>query len=149
MREIIGNIWDFHDAGEWIVITTNGCIKVNGQAVMGRGIAKQAAERFPKLASELGTLLTHYGNKLFVFGEYRLFTLPTKRNWWEISDTILIETNIKELYESIHTVLRPVFNINKVYLVRPGCGNGGLNWKDVKPILERYLDDRFIVVSNK
>lgn len=37
----------------------------------------------------------------------------------------------------------------EVYLVRPGCGNGGLDWGDVKPILEKYLDDRFIVVERE
>ena len=30
---------------------------------------------------------------------------------------------------------------------RVGCGNGALDWKDVRPILRRYLDDRFILVS--
>ncbi len=32
-------------------------------------------------------------------------------------------------------------------LPRVGCGNGSLDWEDVQPILERHLDDRFILVS--
>ena len=37
---------------------------------------------------------------------------------------------------------------NKVLLPRPGCGHGGLNWeRDVKPLLQERLDDRFIVVN--
>lgn len=38
MREINGsNIWDFYNKGFWIAITTNGTVKKNGEAVMGRG----------------------------------------------------------------------------------------------------------------
>ena len=35
-----------------------------------------------------------------------------------------------------------------VVLPRPGCGNGGLRWQDVRPLLGLSLDDRFIVVDN-
>ncbi len=38
-------------------------------------------------------------------------------------------------------------HLDKVYLVRPGCGNGQLKWEDVKPLIAPILDDRFIVVE--
>ena len=46
MKEITGDIWDYHKQGHWIVITTNGTVKSNGEAVMGRGIALQARAKF-------------------------------------------------------------------------------------------------------
>lgn len=38
-----------------------------------------------------------------------------------------------------------------VYLPRPGCKNGGLDYNSqVKPILEKHLtDDRFRIISNE
>jgi hypothetical protein len=35
-----------------------------------------------------------------------------------------------------------------IYLPRPGCGNGRLNWEDVKKILSPILkSDRFHIVT--
>ena len=74
--------------------------------------------------------------------ENKLITLPVKHNWREKADLRLIE-------ESCGSLVHHVDNLHllEVYMVRPGCGNGGLDWKDVKPILEKYLDDRFVMVQ--
>jgi hypothetical protein len=37
--------------------------------------------------------------------------------------------------------------LENVLVPRPGCGNGQLDWEDVKPILLDHFDDRFIVVT--
>ena len=39
MKEVKGDIWNFYNKGYWIVIPTNGTVKRNGEAVMGRGVA--------------------------------------------------------------------------------------------------------------
>ena len=62
MREITGNIWDFYAQGKWIVITTNGNTKSNGEAIMGRGVALEAAQRLPELPQMLGQRLRAGGN---------------------------------------------------------------------------------------
>jgi predicted membrane-bound spermidine synthase len=34
-----------------------------------------------------------------------------------------------------------------IVLPRPGCNSGGRNWEaEIYPILEKYLDERFLVV---
>ena len=145
MKETTGDIWDFHKQGKWIVITTNGTVKNNGEAVMGRGLALQAAKKFPGLALRLGKVIKQTGNYLHHDGSTGLIFFPVKHNWWERADMVLIEESTKELLDLFnnHITDYPF----PIYLVRPGCGNGKLNWKDVKPILEKYLDDRFVVIN--
>lgn len=36
-----------------------------------------------------------------------------------------------------------------IVLTRPGCGAGGLNWQEVRPILKKHLDDRFYIYDNR
>jgi len=147
MKEIIGDIWDFHDKGHWIVITTNGTVKKDGSAVMGRGIALQAANKFPRLAFKLGKMITEEGNCLHHDSSNGLIFFPVKYNWREKASLELIEISTEELVDLFdnHISGYPV----PIYMVRPGCGNGGLNWGDVKPLLEKYLDDRFTIVQRR
>ena len=141
MKQITGDIWDYHKRGHWIVITTNGTIHKNGVAVMGKGIAKQAALKYPKLPYYLGLAIKDVGNIGHIFPDYKIITLPTKHNWWEKSDITLIERGCKAL-SKMHARVK----VN-IYMVRPGCSNGKLKWEDVKPIIEQYLDDRFVIVE--
>ncbi len=152
MREITGDIWTYHAGGDWIVITTNGFVKRDGSAVMGRGVALQAKRRFWNLADWLGFQIRSSGNHCHVytgqhptesgFRTFGLITFPVKRNWRERADVVLIERSCKELVDIADSE-----HLKEVYMVRPGCSNGKLDWEDVKPILEKYLDDRFTVVE--
>jgi len=141
VKEVKGNIWNYYNKGCWIVITTNGTVKNNGEAVMGRGVALQAKNRFPELPKILGDLLKKYGNQVYYITTIHIFTFPVKHNWYEKADLDLIEKSCRELGRSNCPGIEPY------YMVRPGCGNGGLDWKNVKPILEKYLDDRFTIVE--
>lgn len=143
MIEIFGNIWDFHAQGQWIIITTNGTVKSNGECVMGRGVAKQAKEKYPQLPFIIGGTIQQNGNHVRAFPAHKIIIFPVKHNWYEKADINLIEQSAKELKGM--TFLLPS-NIC-FYLVRPGCGNGQLNWIDIKPVLEKYLDDRFVAVE--
>lgn len=142
MKEQVANLWDFYNAGEYIVITTNGTVKMNGDGVMGRGCAYEAKTRFPVIPSTLGKFLKQHGNQPCQVYD-RILTLPVKHNWYEIADLKLIESSLIKLLEIVDGV-----GLDKVYMPRPGCGNGRLDWEtQVKPICEKYLDDRFIILS--
>lgn len=139
MIEKYGNLWDFHKMDKWIVITTNGTIKGNGQAVMGRGIALQCAQMYPEFPKMLGDWLRQGGNHVRAFVGYHIITFPVKHDWWEKADIKLIEQSCMELLD---------ISASPIYMPRPGCGNGQLAWAKVKPILEKHLYfDSYIVVE--
>ncbi len=147
MLEVKGNLWGFTDGIP--AITTNGYIKKNGQAVMGRGCAKEAADRFTGLAQFLGFQLIQYANHVFYlhqFGDRGIITFPVKDTWSEKAKIELIKQSADELIR----MTIPYFEITeKIYLPRPGCGNGGLEWKDVKPEIEKILTDQVVVISKE
>lgn len=146
MIELTGNIWSVVDKDPIgrIVITTNGYVNKSGACVMGRGIAAQAKIRHPDLPFELGNQIREFGNRVFYFEEYCLFSFPTKHVWWENSDLSLIKQSVEDLEAQVSALW---LGKTHIYLPRPGCGNGNLDWDVVKPIVE-VLPDNFVVVNN-
>lgn len=148
MRERVGNVWKMVQSGDVLVITTNGMVRKNGTAVMGRGIAQQAKNRMPWIEAELGRRLEEEGNHAFYLGGWMgviIVSMPVKHRWFEHADLELIirsTTELVELVERLHLSFTAT-----VFLPRPGCGNGGLDWADVKPSIEPLLDGRFVAVT--
>lgn len=140
MQELKGNLWDEQYNNDWRCITTNGIVKNNGNAVMGKGCAKEAAERYPQLPSWLGLRILKFGNKVTVFEKHRLIAFPVKNHWKEKADPELIKKSAEEL-----TLIAEDQPTEKFILPRPGCGSGGLKWNTVQPLLQRLPDNVFII----
>lgn len=135
MKVIKDNIWNYHKKGNYIVITTNGFVKNNGECVMGRGIALQAKNKFPKLAKELGKRIKEEGNNVFIFDQYDIITFPVKHNWFENAELELIEKSCVQLSELFEEGYQLGADLPKIYMPKPGCLNGKLDWKDVEQIV--------------
>ncbi len=148
MKEITGDIWNVAKtiAGSTtLCITTNGVVGVDG-AIMGKGIAMEARERYPDLPKLLGRKLEKHGNHVFHFPDKTLFTFPTKNHWRDDAVPDLIVQSALELRHFVDYT--DSIYLHKIFLPRPGCGNGGLDWeKQVKPLIKDILDDRFIIIS--
>lgn len=170
MKEIHGNIWQVE--ADAICITTNGDLKKNGRAIMGKGLAKQTVEHYPNIDIILGLLIKKYGNLVHMLtGEYGLnnkvpmlccteigevpdadgiitpwhiVSLPTKRSWRDRSNISFIIFNLGQL-----SYLAQKKKWKKIVLPRPGCGLGGLIWHKIKPILTPLMDDRFFIINNE
>lgn len=145
MIEIVGDLWNYHADGAWACVPTNGETNARGHAIMGRGIALQAKERYPLLPDVLGVRLREQGNGVYWFPEWRLITFPTKHRWRERSDIHLIAASVLELATLIKAGTIAGQRFERVMLPRPGCGNGGLHWHDVQPFCSQ-LDDQVYVI---
>lgn len=140
MREATGDIWDF--VGLAIVaITTNGTVTPRGEAVFGNGCARQARERFPDLPTRLGALLATGGNHVHQLG-HGIVSFPVEETPWSLPDQALIARSAREL-----RILADREEWQQIVVPRPGCGGGGLFWREVRPLLLPAFDDRFIVIS--
>jgi len=144
MLEVYGDIWKYKADAK--CITTNGYVRTDGRAVMGRGVALQATKRYPDIALVLGSAIRDNGLHVQILGETDddgwLVSFPVKYHWREKADLELIKDSALELIE-----LTDVQNWNTVVLPKPGCGNGQLHWKDVKSVLKHLLDDRFHIID--
>ena len=148
MKEARGNLWTF--PADAYVITTNGFVKKNGAAVMGRGCAKEALDKFPGIAQVLGKRIQEHGNHISLIWQHPfVISFPVKHNWWEKADIDLIKRSAEELVELVGYADKnsQYYPFQQVVLPRPGCGNGQLNWEDVKPVIEPILDDRYTVIT--
>lgn len=135
---------------EAAVVTTNGVIRKNGDAVLGKGQALEAKKLVPGLEHQLGEYLRRYGNRAFYMGVHRvgdrltsLVTFPTKHHYRDNSDLNLIMRSAIQLKE-----IAAKFQLSKIYLPPVGCGLGKLDYeKQVRPVLNQVLDDdQFVVV---
>jgi hypothetical protein len=140
MRETTGNIWDYLGRAV-IAITTNGSVDRNGDAVFGRGCAMQALAYLPDLKQRLGRLLRESGNHVHDLGD-GIVSFPVESTPWENPDPRLIARSARELRD-----LADLSGWELVVVPRPGCGGGGLDWREVRPLLESELDDRFLVIT--
>lgn len=133
-----GNIWSVFNEVDLFLITTNATLKRNGALVMGRGIARQARDRFPGLDAALGKqILTVCGDQ----GVYSLLVSPrwpkarlgafqVKRHYSQPASLALIRHSVAALCAWCAEYPDALVALNF-----PGIGNGRLCREVVLPIV--------------
>lgn len=130
---------------------------VNTDGFMGKGIALQFKRAFPAnfdaYRNAVGRGDVRPGS-MFVFetgsmlGPRWIFNFPTKRHWRQNSRIEDIESGLEALVQEIRAR-----NVRSIAIPPLGCGNGGLDWSDVRPWIERALvevpDVRVLVYEPK
>jgi O-acetyl-ADP-ribose deacetylase (regulator of RNase III) len=128
---IEGNIFD---SPAQVIVNT-----VNTVGVMGKGLALSFKQRYPDMFERYKAVCEKHqlsiGKLMLVYEpDHWLLLFPTKENWRNPSKLEYIE---KGLMKFVQTYAEK--NITSIAFPRLGCGNGELNWDDVKPLMERYL----------
>jgi len=128
------NLDIFKSKAESIVNTVN-CV-----GVMGKGLAKEFKKRYPEMYKEYRK---KYENNQLKIGKLHIFktldhliiNFPTKMHWKNSSRIEWIEAGLNYFAKNYKK-----WNITSVAFPQLGTSHGKLNWNDVKPLMEKYLN---------
>lgn len=117
---------------------------VNTVGVMGKGIALQFKRKWPENFKayerackagqvQVGKMFVHDNGGLV--HPHFIINFPTKEHWKGKSKFFFIESGLRDLAA---TVVR--LEIKSIAIPPLGCGNGGLDWSEVRPLIEDTFD---------
>lgn len=130
----IGNLFD---SKKLVLVNTINCV-----GVMGKGIAKSFKELYPSMFDEYkekclknqikpGILYPYYEDDIL-----KVLNFPTKEHWRSPSKLDYIVDGLNWFIENYKQL-----NITSIAFPPLGCGNGGLDWDTVGPIMYQKLKD--------
>lgn len=151
MRVIKGDLFDEIGKANLLLVTCNNTVKKNGELVMGRGAARDLAERYPWIPAQAGEevrtslwlpgLGWRYGVKVMKkrLRKTRFGIFQVKYHFAQLADLRLI------LYST--RILRKVaLDYKRIVMNFPGVGYGRLRFEDVLPILVALPENVFLYV---
>ena len=124
---------------------------VNTVGVMGRGLALQFKRAFPAnfTAYEQACRRREVrAGKMFVYDNgqmlrpHWIINFPTKKHWSAPSEISDIAAGLRDLRRVIDDL-----EITSIAMPAIGCGLGGLDWADVKPLIEECLDETDVAAA--
>lgn len=112
---------------------------VNCVGVMGKGIALQFKKQFPRMFNSYRSIC--YNKKLkpgylhyFKEKDKIIINFPTKEHWKDSSKIEYIKDGLISLIKLIKNL-----NLKSIAIPMLGCGNGGLDWKEVNTLIINTL----------
>ena len=117
---------------------------VNCVGVMEKGIALKCKKLYPENYKEYreackwlkpGKLYTHRVSDPSNHVKY-IINFPTKDHWRNPSKLEYISEGLDALKDEINTL-----RLYSITIPALGCGCGGLNWRDVEPLIREKLSD--------
>ncbi len=120
---------------------------VNTVGVMGKGIALMFKEAYPenyhayveaceRREVQVGSVFVTELPRKLTTGTRWILNFPTKKHWRHRSRLEWIEEGLHDLRRVIEEK-----GIRSIAVPSLGCGNGGLQWSEVRQLIERMLGD--------
>ena len=174
MKVVKGNLFDMEV--DCIAITINGFYTIQNEAVMGRGVAKQAKDKWPFIQKKLGYLLSLHGPHVNIILRkskkngrvYNVVGFPVKpksgistgknvvrglKRRFPVGSSVpgfMMKASLKLIERSARelVILSKAQGWKTIALPKPGCGAGELDWKSVRAVIKPILrGSKFIVVD--
>jgi O-acetyl-ADP-ribose deacetylase (regulator of RNase III) len=130
-----------HTTGNLLAADVEALVNtVNTVGVMGKGIALQFRQAFPenyKVYRAACQRKEVQPGHMFVVPTNQLnnpryiINFPTKRHWKGKARMADIESGLRALIDAVQE-----YNISSIAVPPLGCGNGGLDWNEVRPKIE-------------
>lgn len=134
IKVIIGDIFE---SKMDVLVNTINCV-----GVMGKGIASSFKNKYPEMFIEYKRMcdkkLVHTG-ELYPYkieDKVAVINFPTKQHWRSPSKLEYIISGLQWFTENYEKL-----NIKSIAFPPLGCGNGGLSWEYVGPIMYKYLKE--------
>lgn len=113
---------------------------VNTEGVMGKGLALQFKKAFPEVARayekacragevQIGTM--HVVDRGLLHPRW-IINFPTKKHWRPPSQLSYVEAGLLDLVRVVRS-----HGVRSIAVPPLGCGNGGLYWGTVRPLIEQ------------
>ena len=127
----------------------HGC---NCAGAMGKGVALQFKKKFPLMYKQYKDLCASGKYQLgdvflYQFDEGFVFNLATQQSWKTKADKDAIRTSLTKMFD-----IACKYDITQIALPKIGAGLGGLDWIEVKLIIEnvasKYANINLYVVEN-
>lgn len=123
---------------------------VNTVGVMGKGIALQFKRAYPEMfkqyerSAKAGEIKV---GKMFVWATgtleppFYIINFPTKKSWRAPSQLSYVKAGLEDLRRVISEL-----ELTSIAIPPLGCGNGGLDWEDVRTLIATELGDQQVDV---
>lgn len=134
----------------YVTSYAHGC---NCAGAMGKGVALQFKERFPQMYEEYKSLCKKRQFTLgdvFVYPHHTngfVYNLATQQDWRTMANLEAIKSALIKMLEHASAS-----EVRMIALPKIGAGFGGLNWKDVKIVIQQvssqYPNVRLFVIES-
>jgi len=132
VKVLIGNIFE---SKAKVLVNTVNCV-----GIMGKGIAQEFKKRYPEMFKDYKNLCdreTIQLGELYIFKtlyDKAIINFPTKKHWRSVSKA-------EDIYDGLQYFMQKYkdWGISSIAFPPLGCGNGGLEWDIVGPMMYQEL----------